>query len=435
MNPLSSGVIWDLLAAVACSMFVLTRSSIKQCGDLTSQEENPFIIRNIGIKMCQVPPSPCNGTSCSLGARCLESRSGKAVCVKAGTMFHPLRSQAQSRDKKRRSGENLFHQACREGNLSLVTNIFSQGQVYLNRTEWKNGRTPVMLAARGGHIDVFDFLVSKRCSMSTLDIHGNNILHMSCYGGQVAIVEHALKLVTADINSRGQNGKTCLMIAAYRGSRELFEFLVNTGSNVSMVDQEGNNILHIACKGRHVEMVKYIISRDLVDINSRGQDNKTVLMFASLAGNRRIFDLCACAGCNLSAVDREGNNILHLALHAENLEMVRYVISQNITNINSRGSNGWTPIMLAAMFGQIDLFDFMLSKGADTSVLDDKDRNILHLASYEGNMKLVKHIVFQNIIDDVNAKTKGGMTAAEIAKKQLYRELSAFLTSQGRQGE
>ncbi|XP_046546060.1 ankyrin repeat domain-containing protein 50-like [Haliotis rubra] len=342
--------------------------------------------------------------------------------------FHPVRSQQQRTDKKKRQGKNLF-QACREGNLSRVRDILSKGQVFLNRGERGNGRTPVMLAARRGHIDVFDLLKSKVCNMSILDV-----LHMFCYGGQVAMVKHVLKLDSVDINSRGQKGRTCLMIAAHRGKRELFKFLVNTGSNVSMVDQVGDNILHIACKGGHVEMVKYIISRRLVDVNSRGQDSKTVLMFALLARNRKIFDLCVCAGCNLTAVDGQGNNILHLALQSENLEMVRYIISQNFTDINSRGPSGWTPVMFAAMFGEIGLFDFIMSKGGDASVVDDDGRNILHLASHEGLMKLVKHILSKDIVD-VNARTKDGETAAEIANRKSYRELSGFLTSQGRQGK
>ncbi|XP_067667459.1 serine/threonine-protein phosphatase 6 regulatory ankyrin repeat subunit A-like [Haliotis asinina] len=306
----------------------------------------------------------------------------------------------------------------------------SKGQVDIDSREGEYGRTPVMLAARGGHRILFEFLREKGCNMSLLDNKENNILHMACYSGQIAIVKFVLSLHIVDINSREHYGRTCVMIAAHRGKMDVLKYLLKRGGDVSLLDKTGENILHIACRGGHVEMVKYIISRDYVDINSKGRDGRTVGMIAAQFGYRNIFDLCACAGCNLLAVDAKGNNILHVAILGGHARMVKHVLPRRLAKINSRGMNGKTPLMFAAFKGHKDVFDSILDEGGVPSLVDKNGDNILHWACRGGHVEMVKYIISQNFTD-INSRGQKGMTPIMVAAAYGYRRVFDLVMSKG----
>ncbi|XP_046566060.1 probable palmitoyltransferase AKR2 [Haliotis rubra] len=225
--------------------------------------------------------------------------------------------------------------------------------------------TPVMLAARGDILGgVFEILVGKDviCPFLIIKDH-NNILHMACYGGQIAIVKRVLSLDIVDINSRGHIGSTCVMVAAANGHRKVFDLVMCKGGDASLVDKSGDNILHWVCRGGHVEMVKYVISLNIVDINSRGFNGRTPMMVAAANGHSKVFDLAMSKGGDASLADKNGDNMLHCVCRGGDVEMVKYVISLNIVDINSRGFIGRTPMMVAAANG-------LNSKGRCASLVD-----------------------------------------------------------------
>ncbi|XP_046543054.1 serine/threonine-protein phosphatase 6 regulatory ankyrin repeat subunit B-like [Haliotis rubra] len=306
----------------------------------------------------------------------------------------------------------------------------SKGQVDIDSREEEYGLTPVMLAARGGHRGVFEILVGKRCNMSLLDNKDNNILHMACYGGQIAIVKRVLSLDIVDINSRGHIGSTCVMVAAHRGKIDLLKYLVSKGGDVSLLEKAGDNILHIACRGGNVEMVKYIISQDIVDVNSKGRDARTVGMVAAHLGYTNIFDLCACAGCNLSAVDAQGNNVLHVAILGGHIRMVKHIFAQRIVNINSRGMNGKTPLMFAAFEGHRKVFDLVMSEGGNASLVDKNDDNILHWVCRGGHAEMVKYVISLNFVD-INSRGHYGRTPMMVAAANGHRRVFDLVMSKG----
>ncbi|XP_067667458.1 ankyrin repeat domain-containing protein 50-like [Haliotis asinina] len=347
-----------------------------------------------------------------------------------GRTFYASRSQEQKRDKRNRYGDNLLHEACREGDVSQVRAIVSKGQVDIDSREGEYGRTPVMLAARGGHRILFEFLREKGCNMSLLDNKENNILHMACYGGHIAIVKFVLSLHIVNINSREHYGRTCVMIAAYRGRMDVLKYIVRRGGDVSLLDKTGDNVLHLACRGGHVEMVKYIISQDTVDINSKGRGGRTVLMVAARLGYRNIFDLCECAGCNVSAVDAKGNNILHVAILGGYIMMVKHVLAKRLVDINSRGMHGTTPIMVAAIEGQREVFDLVMSKGGDPSLVDRNGDNILHWVCREGHIEMVKYVISLNIAD-INSIGYYGKTPILLAATHGHLEVFDLVMSKG----
>ncbi|XP_067659391.1 ankyrin repeat domain-containing protein 50-like [Haliotis asinina] len=319
--------------------------------------------------------------------------------------------------------------AAKDGNLQLVKQLLSEGRTDIESIG-EYGRTAVMLAAEKGHRVVFDVLVNAGGSMTVIDDDGNNILHLACLGGNVDMVRAVLARNVVDINSRGQFGRTPVMVAAEKGCKGMYNMLVSFGGNEALVDADGMNILHVACLGGREDMVRYIITKNILDINSRGQYGSTPLMLASEKGHKGIFDLIVKRGGNVRTLDDFGNNILHIACCGGNVRMVRYLISKRFVDINSRGQDGGTPIMCAAEKGHRVVFDLLVRRGGNVSLVDDKGDDILHAACLGGNVDMVRYILAKYRIP-VNRRGQFGRNPVMAATQQGCKNLFDYLVRKG----
>ncbi|XP_067653810.1 poly [ADP-ribose] polymerase tankyrase-1-like [Haliotis asinina] len=182
--------------------------------------------------------------------------------------------------------------------------------------------------------------------------------------GDLERVKRILSAGNVDINARVWGIGTAVMVAAWRGQIDVVKFLVDRGANVSLVDEDGDTILHWACEGGGLETVKLILSLKVVDINSRGVSNKTPMMMAEESGYIDVVKLLVSQGADVSLVDVDGRNILHYASFSGDLETVKLILSLRVLNINARTNDGYTAANIAKEWGRQSVFDFLMSRGA-----------------------------------------------------------------------
>ncbi|XP_071094921.1 putative ankyrin repeat protein RF_0381 [Haliotis cracherodii] len=293
-----------------------------------------------------------------------------------------------------------------------------------------------MIAASKGRKDMFDLLLENRADLSLVGNIGNNILHTVCEGGNMELVKHILAQNIVEINSQTDNGWTPAMKAASEGHKEVLKLLVSKGADLSLVNNVDNNILHVAFENRHAEIVKYILTYDLVDVNSRSGEGMTPVMFAALEGSVEMFDfinavningknvdgktpvlmaavrgykdkfdLLVSEGADLPIVDAKGETILHRVSVVGNVDIVKHALSQKniVQDINRKGEQDRTPVMVAAISGHKEVFDLLVKKGADLTLVDRDGNSILHLAARGVNVDIAKYLLSHNNVD-INGK-------------------------------
>ncbi|XP_067654094.1 ankyrin repeat and protein kinase domain-containing protein 1-like [Haliotis asinina] len=126
-------------------------------------------------------------------------------------------------------------------------------------------------------------------------------LYYASKDGDLERVKRILSAGHVDINYRGGwYSRTPVMAAAREGHRDVVEFLVGRGADVSLVDRWGDNILHLACVGGDVETVKLILDLDVVDVNARDNYGRTAADIARGNRHQRVLDLLVSRGASLS---------------------------------------------------------------------------------------------------------------------------------------
>ncbi|HXI29516.1 MAG TPA: ankyrin repeat domain-containing protein [Vicinamibacterales bacterium] len=236
--------------------------------------------------------------------------------------------------------------------------------------------TPLMLAAREGHLDVARSLIGAR----------------------------------ADVDAGAGDGKTALAIAIFNGNYALASLLVDAKADVNKADAQRFTPLFWAVDRRNMETAPAFpwmvtadplpLIRQLLDAHAdpnavvnntpRGRMREgsprivfaTALMRAAFAGDLELTTLLLERGANPAIVSRDGETMLSAAaglafIHGyhrgksaeERLQVVKLFVGLG-NDVNQPDDYGITPLMAAANDGNIGVIQYLIDKGADLGAHD-----------------------------------------------------------------
>ena len=194
-----------------------------------------------------------------------------------------------------------------------------------------------------------------------------------------------------DIDHRGTNGKTALMIASRDGNKELVDLLIERGA----------------------------------DINAKNINDGTPLMFAAINGSPEIVTTLLDAGANPSATGTNGWGALMVAAAKGHAPTTRLLLNAG-ADVNSVDIYLWTPLMRAAAENRTPVVSILLE--ADDINVDQKDDHgatALHHSASHGHTKIVELLLLHGsnprITDDL------GRTPADYAIEKSHRELALLM--------
>ncbi|XP_046564844.1 uncharacterized protein LOC124273605 [Haliotis rubra] len=306
----------------------------------------------------------------------------------------------------------------------VQTNKVTLLQWLLSKTDgqdWTNKLNRLLLsAAENGSTETLLYLLNAGARPDTSDSRMQNIFHLVCKSQHEDTLRALLNTQanTDILNSVDVNGYTPLLVAAKTGSEECFKQLVSI-SNMDVQDMDGNSVLHLACEGGNIAIVRQLLPS--VSIDKRNMNGLTPIKFAALMGHKNVFNLLVEKGA-----DTPGDSLLHVACVGGNMSIVQHLVSNS--NVNNRGINGWTPLMAAAFNGHKSVFDFLESKGADSTLLDTFGNSLLHLACQGGKVALVEHLVSDS---NINLRGDNGWTPLMAAAINGLKIVFDLLESKG----
>lgn len=67
--------------------------------------------------------------------------------------------------------------------------------------------------------------------------------------------------IKADVNVKGKNNVTPLILASQQGNLDIVRVLLNSGARVNDIMTDGRTALLMACKNGHIEVVKLLLGR------------------------------------------------------------------------------------------------------------------------------------------------------------------------------
>ena len=305
-------------------------------------------------------------------------------------------------------GWNTLHYAAQDGDTDIISLIHT----HLPNIDSKTGEgiTPLMLAASCGKLHAVKWFLEKGATVACENNEGWNTLHYAAQGGDTDIIS-LIHTHLPNIESKTGEGYTPLMVAALCGKLHAVKWFLEKGAIVACETNRGWNTLHYAAKGGDTDIIS-LIHTHLPNIDSKTGEGITPLMLAASCGKLHAVKWFLEKGATVACENNEGWNTLHYAAQGGDTDIIS-LIHTHLPNIESKTSNGLTPLMVAAFRGKLHAVKWFLEKGATVTSVVSHGWNILHGAAQSGDPDTIDLILTH--LTDIESKTVHGETPLIIA--------------------
>ena len=153
---------------------------------------------------------------------------------------------------------------------------------------------------------------------------------------------------------------SALWVAAFVSNLEIVKLLVERGAQVNSVTPKNSTALRCACWHGNMDMVRYLVEKG-GDIHISKERNATNLLVTI---TQRRFNMTTYlvdeAGFDVNECDAKGRSPLYMAVAAESLEIILFLLDRGARNFPSTHDQ-MSPLMWAAETLQTEIFDVILS--------------------------------------------------------------------------
>ena len=346
------------------------------------------------------------------------------------------------------TGATPLMAAAMAGSVEAIDLLVERG-AWVNARENENGQTALMFAAwedRADAIRALTGLMSFVVSMieDRLDEYGNPIPNRrrrvpggsSVMGGLTPLLfaarEGHLDAVRALVESgadvdrvSGGDGSSPMVIAIGNGHYDVAQYLLDRGADTNLVNLDGLGPLYATVNMRHAPISwapnpptdqEQVDSLDLMrNLLAAGADPNARLLrklwFSPTSHDR-------------GWVDFAGSTPFWRAAHSTDIEAMRILVEAG-ADPNLATDAGATPLMVAAGVGWVGNFTqnapdsfmeairYCLELGNDVNAADSRGYTALHGAAGRGDSEMVRYLVEQGA--RIDALTRNGNSPADMA--------------------
>ncbi|CAH2286050.1 serine threonine- phosphatase 6 regulatory ankyrin repeat subunit B-like [Pelobates cultripes] len=348
-------------------------------------------------------------------------------------------------------GETAMHVAARHGNLKVLTALIEDG----GELTWlsKSRESPLHTAVRQCQLPVvqviLNYLANEKsradavACVNQANKDGETPLHLAAAvkKDMISLEDDDVKVIRilmeydGDIScTTSQSLETPLHYCARIGNEDvLLEIIKHIDSSriqqtINKQSANGWSPLLVAAERGHTEVVK-ILLQNHARVDVFDEHGKAALHLAAENGQDRIADVLLWHKAFVNAKTKLGLTSLHLCAQNGFNHLVKLLVETHLASIDAMTLTMRTPLHLAALNGQLDVCNSLLTMKADVDAADIEGQTPLHLAAENDHSEVVK-LFLKHKPELVMSANMGGSTCAHIAATKgsvaVIKELLRF---------
>ena len=234
-------------------------------------------------------------------------------------------------------------------------------------------------ASYQGNPEAVGTLLNRAIKLNMKNHWDETVLHLVSRGRQdsrsgVRVAELLLDH-GAEVNTRNTDDDTPLHLASYFGKPGIVRLLFDHGADARAENEQGVTLLHHVSYGRYEsredgERVAELLLEHGAEVDRRSKDHWTALHFASKYGKLEVVRLLLDHGAEVNAETDIGEKPLHQVSRGkyrspEDGVRVTQLLLERGADVNTRRNNDQTPLHIASYFGNVEIVRLLLDHGAD----------------------------------------------------------------------
>lgn len=307
----------------------------------------------------------------------------------------------------------------------------------LNKARNPKGRTALTYAINQANSEVVQELINAKVDINLADDSKQTInpltaaIHSINLNPSSSSAQKTLDILLSqpNIDLDCQGGGTPLMAAVVTNNMIVFERLLKMGANPNAVTTEHeNSALICACKLGLSTFVKRLLELPGLNVNHKNKQGYAALAMAIHANNEEILGyLLNHSKINLEIEDNIGMKPLNLAAVRGFMGAVKMFLEKG-ANANAKNIFNETPLTAACNIGNLEMAKLLVSYKAEVNVYGHLGQSPLGNAMFKGHHKVVQFLLrngaskekpVHNILTDF--ETKGVVEGTPILLNILTR--------------
>ena len=169
---------------------------------------------------------------------------------------------------------------------------------------------------------------------------------------------------TVSAEDTASDGRSALHIACTCGHTQMVVQLMDDfKADPSVLDSYGETPLDAAVRAAHMDIVNLLASGGAPAIHSTTH-YQLQLMAAALSGNIATLKLLRAAGMDFSCTASAGKTVMHVAAHANQVDVVKYLLTLPEVKLDTLDDRGCCPVWEAARLGYSGVVHLFKEAGA-----------------------------------------------------------------------
>lgn len=327
-----------------------------------------------------------------------------------------------------------FAAATGQTNIKMYNYLIKMGANIKTDKNLKGANVLLLAAPYLENYTLIKYLLSKGASLKDKDANGNGIFEYAAKGGNIPFLK---TLITKGIDT-GEN----TMVFASQGLRrkkntlDTYQFLESVGIKANVIDKAGKNPLHaIAYTSKNLATFSYFISKG-VNVNLQDNEGNSPFMNAANSNTIGVVAFLSKTVKDINLKDNSGRSALAKAVQRNTAAVIQFLLEKkaNIHTVDAKGNSLSYYLMQTYKANEAVNFEekmaILQKNGLVVNSLQNSENTLLHIATEENNLALLKRLSAFNI--DVNKRNKDGLSALQIAAMQAKdRNILEYLISMG----
>ncbi len=297
-----------------------------------------------------------------------------------------------------------FRRALQERKLDEVKRLLAADPTLATAVLPNDNNYPIFYALQGDGTELLELLLAAGADVNTRNSEGGHPLQAAASNNNVP-AGRLLLAKGAAIDYRDHTGMSALLQAAANGGDRFVEMLLAKGASPAIKDRMGHSFLQFAAQGRNLKIILTALAKG-GDVKAVDKNGDTVL-HAMLQNVENGDDISYGSGREHANADEKANEYSTALDALSETERDAFVTdvgpaAKDLTtalltlllkrgaDVNAADEAGRTPLLDAALQGNLDAVKFLLDKGAKLDVVSDSGMTPAWAAAASGNLALLQ---------------------------------------------